>query len=230
MPNWTEIAKAIGTGLFGDEVQQYQGRKQAMANEATRVQLAQNADSRAAMDESRRSDEFEFDKGNRSKKIEQLDNLLRAGVISNEEHQNALDVFRAGGGASGAVQRTDEERLLKQRAAGRADSQLDIERGNAARMSESAARDAELHQGRLEKQGMDNRLERETLDSRIEEQLDPGNRTLLNQLSQQYTQSVRAGDLEGSKKIKDQYDFLVGEIQKRRVMRGINKQIVGPNR
>ena len=217
MPNWKDIANKIELGMFGDDWRKADAEKQSLAAGKQRMDLAASAEGRAA-------DEFEFSKGKRGKEMAQLDNLVKAGLLSNEDRQNVLDTFKAKGGASGEAQRTDEDRLLKQRSAGRADEELQIHKDSSARQGAEAIRNAETHKLQMDAGQRANRIGAATEEETIDKSLGAGDVMVLNDLQQRYVAASR-NDPEAAARIEDEYNLVLGEMRKKKAIRGVNKRV-----
>ena len=214
MPNWKAIADAIGTGLYGDEIQDYKAKKQGMAESAERLLLAKNEDARAGQRAGMEAEAFGNEKSNWETKRQELQQKVKAGELSIQEAQNALDVFKSTGGATGAAHRLDQDRLLKQRDAGRSDEDLALRKQSEGRLGAESSL-------RRKGQELENLLLEGTLPARIDAANDPlvKDSQLLNSLQQSFASAMRAGDVETAKALKADYDTLRENLLKKKAVK-----------
>jgi len=214
MPNWKAIADAIGTGLYGDEIQDYKAKKQGMAESAERLLLAKNEDARAGQRAGMEAEAFGNEKSNWDLKRKEIETRVRSGEITNEQGQNELNTFKATGGEKGVAHRLDEDRLLKQRDAGRQDDDLALRKQSEGRLgAESGVR--------RKGQELENLLLEGTLPARIDAANDPlvKDSQLLNSLQQSFASAMRAGDVETAKALKADYDTLRENLLKKKAVK-----------
>lgn len=110
MPNWQAIADAIGTGMWGEEIQAYKAKQQAMKNDEERMGFARDENRRANESAGRQAESYEFEKSQRPMLIKQLQQKIDAGELDLKEAQNQLALFDAEGGVEGEAGRRKTKR------------------------------------------------------------------------------------------------------------------------
>ena len=172
MPNWQDIANAIGRGMFGEEIQDYKAKKQAMAESAERMGFARDENRRAGEQAARQADEFEFSKQQRPLLLKQLQQQIDTGALSLKDAQNKLALFDAEGGVEGEATRRKqqlgrEEQTHKQ-SMKESNARIQSQAADQAFRQNQEKRQAELHALELEGRKLDNELAKRTQEARVQ--------------------------------------------------------------
>jgi hypothetical protein len=180
MPNWTAIANQIAEGMYGDDWRRQRAQEQEMKMNEQRMQLAGNADARAAAGEARAADEFSFSKEQRPMLLKQLQQKIDAGELDLKEAQNQLALFDAQGGVAGEAGR---RKAKEEREVGTYNQNIKASNAQIANMQADNARAQSAEQRAAKKdellmaaQRLENEFAEATKQSRIagvNEQNDP---------------------------------------------------------